>query len=89
MDLQIHEDEEVLYNKLNDKVNDLYGFVFALTDFVSPLIGSKIYDRVGMRREFDYIAVFNVMIGIWFFIFNCGPDFIRENDIFVEQLKEY
>ena len=51
--------------------------MFALTDFVSPLVGSKIYDKMGMRKAFDLTAVFNIEIAIFLFIFNCGPDFIR------------
>ena len=42
-----------------------------------------------MRREFDLIAVFNFFVAVWFFAFNCGTDFIRENDKFVEELKEF
>jgi len=53
------------------------------------VVGSKIYDHVGMRREFDLIAVFNFFVAVWFFAFNCGTDFIRENDKFVEELKEF
>ena len=29
--LKIHENDEDLYGKLNDKVNDSYGFIYALT----------------------------------------------------------
>jgi hypothetical protein len=29
-----------MYGKLNDKVNDSYGFVYALTQFIAPLAAS-------------------------------------------------
>jgi len=79
VDLQIHEDDQKVFNELNDKVNDLYGFVFAFTNFISPLIGSKLYDHVGMRRAFDCTSVFNMTIAVIFFVFNCGFNFKKDN----------
>jgi hypothetical protein len=33
---------EKLENSINDKVNDAYGFVYAFSTFISPLIGSNL-----------------------------------------------
>jgi|688.fasta_scaffold791197_1 hypothetical protein len=33
---------EKLENSINDKVNDAYGFVYAFSTFISPLIGSSL-----------------------------------------------
>jgi len=38
--LKVHEQDEDMYGKVNDKVNDAYGFVYALTLFIAPLVGS-------------------------------------------------
>jgi hypothetical protein len=38
--LKIHEKDEAIYEKLNDKVNDAYGFIYALTEFIAPLVSS-------------------------------------------------
>lgn len=48
VDLDIVEGEdESVDNALNDKVNDAVGFIFAFSNFVSPLIGAAVLDAVG------------------------------------------
>jgi len=54
---------------LNDKVNDLFGFTLALADFISLLIGSYFYEVLGMRKLFDYTALFNLIIVFIFIVF--------------------
>ena len=50
VDLGIVEGEdETVDNALNDKVNDAYGFVYAFSNFVSPLIGSAVLGWAGER----------------------------------------
>ena len=50
VDLGIVEGEdETVDNALNDKVNDAYGFVYAFSNFVSPLVGSAVLGWAGER----------------------------------------
>jgi len=58
--------------QLNDKINDAYGFIYALSMFISPLIGSQLYTKYGPREGCDYVAFADVCIGIFLAIFNCG-----------------
>lgn len=37
---------EKLENSINDKVNDAYGFVYAFSTFLSPLIGSSVLNAL-------------------------------------------
>ena len=41
------KEEDILFEKLNDKVNDIYGLFYAGTMFVSPLIGSYLNSLIG------------------------------------------
>jgi hypothetical protein len=41
------KEDDPLYEKLNDKVNDFYGLFYASTIFISPLIGSSINILIG------------------------------------------
>jgi len=45
-DFNLKEDDS-LFEKLNDKVNDFYGLFYASTIFISPLIGSTINIQIG------------------------------------------
>lgn len=48
VDLNIREGEDpVLDGILNDKVNDAYGLIYALANFISPLIGDTLYNSHG------------------------------------------
>lgn len=45
VDLQIIEGQDpTLDGNLNDKVNDAYGLIYALANFVSPLVGTFLYN---------------------------------------------
>ena len=72
------EDEEV-DEMLNDKVNDAYGFIYAFSNFVAPLIGSYLYEYFGHRNTFDFIAVADFVFGITIFAVNCGFWVFSEN----------
>ena len=39
--------DEVLDSRLNDKINDMYGFTYSLAMFIAPLVGSNIYTYYG------------------------------------------
>ena len=91
VDLKIREGEnELVDGALNDKINDSYGFIFALSNFISPNIGASLIDnyKLNWRDICDYVANFNFIFAILLFIFNCGPFFIQENSIFNKNLAE-
>ena len=73
VDLGVVEGEdEAMDNAINDKVNDAYGLIYALSNFVAPLIGSMMYSQFGSPKSCDYLAFANFGLCILFFIFNCG-----------------
>ena len=42
-------DDEAIEFRLNDQVNEAYFLVYGISLFVSPIIGSFIYDRFEMK----------------------------------------
>lgn len=88
-DLNIVEgaDEEV-DNSINDKVNDAYGFVYAASSFVSPLVGSMLYEALGSELACDYWAFMNFGVAGILFIFNCGIFVFSEHKAFAKKLAE-
>ena len=51
---------EKLENSINDKVNDAYGFVYAFSTFISPLIGSNLLNLLsGPTEEGDTEEIAN------------------------------
>ena len=73
--------------KLNDIVNESYTLLFALSNFVAPLLGTWMYTKVGMRLTCDYFAIFNIAIGVISFVFNCGFRVFSENKEFNRKLR--
>lgn len=46
VELKIREGEnDLIDGALNDKINDSYGFIFALSNFISPNIGASLIDN--------------------------------------------
>ena len=70
-----------------DKVNDAYGFIYALAMFVGPLVGGLMFDNIGGRRTGDYVAISNLVVGTLIFFFNCGPFVFKENKEFFAKLN--
>lgn len=81
------EDEEV-DNAINDKVNDAYGLIYALSNFVAPLAGSIMYTQFGSPKTCDYLAFANFGIALTFFVFNCGIFCFQEHTEFYKKLAE-
>ena len=81
------EDEE-LDNRINDKVNDAYGLIYALSNFVGPLLGSFLFKAFGARLTSDYIAIMNFIVCAILFVFNCGPFVFQEHNTFLSKLNE-
>ena len=88
VDLQIKEGEDEMVDlRLNDIVNESYTLLFALSNFVAPLLGTWLYEHFGMRKTCDYFALFNIAIGIISFVFNCGFSVFSENRDFNKKLQ--
>ena len=83
----VEERDPVLFSSLNDKVNDVYAFIYALSEFISPLIGTMLYKQLGQRITCDYLAFFNLTYALILFIFNCGTNVFAENRHFTQKLK--
>lgn len=89
VDLEIIEGQDpTLDGALNDKVNDMYGLIYALANFVSPLVGTSLFNLLGQQTTCDYVALFNFAYGVILFIFNCGPGVFSENRRFCAKLSE-
>lgn len=89
VDLDIVEGQDTMIdNALNDKVNDAYGLTYALSNFVSPLVGSYMHSTLGSRVDTDYIAFMNLGLAAILLIFNCGPFAFSENRKFNQRLAE-
>jgi hypothetical protein len=73
---------------LNDKINDAYGFFYAASMFVAPLVGSFLYTDTDARSTSTYITYFNVAYMIILFVFNCGPRVFSENKKFLKKLED-
>lgn len=71
-----------------DKVNDAYGFIYALAMFVGPLVGGFMHDQIGPRKTGDYVAISNLVIGGILLVFNCGIFVFHENRAFFSKLNE-
>ena len=78
-----------MYNKLNDKVNEAQQFVQALADLTAPILGSVIFDGIGMRSTFDVNAIFNFLFAIVLFAYNCGFNFVENDKKFKKELAKY
>ena len=85
-------------NALNDKVNDSYGFIFALSQFIAPNIGSMYYeakadsisakgDDARMPNITDKSMIVNFVFAAILFVFNCGPFVFSENRAFQKRLE--
>jgi predicted MFS family arabinose efflux permease len=59
-----HSNENV--DVISEKVNDAYGFIFALTNFVSPIIGAYLYEKMGPRHTSTFVAIINIFSFIYF-----------------------
>lgn len=71
---------------MNDKINDVYGFFYASSNFVAPLIGSNLYLSNGASETSKYISTMNMGFLVFYFIFNCGFTVFRENKKFKMEL---
>jgi hypothetical protein len=79
--------DPILDGMLNDKINDAYGFFYAASMFIAPLIGSFLYTDTDARRTSTLIGYFNIAYMFILFTFNCGPFVFSENRKFLKRLE--
>lgn len=85
--LKISEGEdEILDGQLNDKINDMYGLIYAGSMFVSPLVGSILSSQYGVRTTCDYVTAGNVAFFVVYFLLNGGIFMFAENKKFKAEL---
>ena len=56
--------------QLNDKCNDAYGLVYALSMFAGPLIGSAMNTTFGPVKTCNYLGFINLAFAIILLVFN-------------------
>ena len=81
-------EDELIDAQINDKCNDAYGLIYALSMFVGPLIGSAMNTTFGSVKTCDYLGFANLGFAVLLFIFNCGPFVYAENRKFQERVAE-
>jgi hypothetical protein len=79
--------DDCLESVLNDRINDLYGFIYALANAVSPLIGSAIQESVNTPFLFDVVFLIDIILALSVLHFNCGFDVFSENHRFEKKLE--
>lgn len=79
--------DEFLDAMLNDRCNDAYGLVYALSMFLSPLIGSALQTSYGQRATCDILMIGNLCVAVILLVFNCGPFVFQENRVFKGKLE--
>jgi phosphatidylglycerophosphatase A len=103
VDLDIVEGlDEKIDLQLSDKVNEAYTMLFAISTFISPLIGSGLceyyndktgsgdehsYEAVGMPITCDFVGMVNLGFALICFIFNLGIFPLAENKKFNKKLE--
>ena len=88
VDLDIIEGvDEKIDLQLSDKVNEAYTMLFAIANFVSPLLGAFMYTNLNMDRTCDIVGFVNIGLGVICLIFNCGLSPFSENRAFTEKLE--
>ena len=78
--------DEYIDMLVNDKCNDAYGFIFASSMFISPLVGSALYLQYGAGVTCDYVAILDFTWALILLFFNCGPHVFTENRKFNRKL---
>jgi len=77
--LQVHVSDAAKYQVINDTVTDTFGLIFALTQFVTPLISATLYTNYGARTMFGIVGITCFVYATILMIFNCGRSFREEN----------
>lgn len=93
LDIHLGEDE-VLDFALNDKCNDTYGMIYALSMFAAPLIGGNLSDLYGgyktnaHQKVADIFFFIDIVCFVVLFVFNGDIRVFKENRIFQSRLGE-
>ena len=87
--LRIEEGEDELVEaRLNDKVNDAFGFTQAFANFVAPILGAMLKEGMGITFTFDTIFTIDMAFALFIFYYNCGFEVFKENYYFIKALSK-
>jgi len=87
VNLQIREGEDpVIDAQLNDKCNDAYGLIYALSMFAGPMLGNLLFKWFNGASTCDYLGLFNIGVSVLYAVFHCGPFVFSENREFQKKL---
>ena len=90
LDLNISQTLDLeIFLLLNDKVWSLYFFVYNSGCFLSPIVGTFLYNNFGFRKTCEFMALTNLGYAIIIFLFNCGLTPFKEDRLFKEKLKVF
>lgn len=81
-------ENEVRDSLLNDKCNDAFGCVYALSLFVGPNIGGAMKEALEHRTTCDVWILINLVTFVILFIFNGDYRVFSENRVFQEKIEE-
>jgi hypothetical protein len=70
-------------------MNDLYGFMFAITNFLCPLIGAAMESSLGIRPTYDVMWIIDFSFCLILIIFNCGIHPLKDANDLKTKLKQY
>ena len=70
-------------------MNDLYGFMFAITNFLCPIIGGAMQEALDTRLTYDVMWIVDFSFCLILIIFNCGVHFVRDANNLKLELKKY
>ena len=59
------------------------------TQFFSPILGSFLYELIGVRKTSDIFSCLNFEVAIILLICNCGFSVFREDKEFRQKLKAF
>jgi hypothetical protein len=80
---------EEIETLLNDKVNDVFGTGIAISSFIAPIAGSRLYTPYGNNITCDVVSGINFTMALVFLVFNCGLHPFKTNREFNKELEKY
>jgi len=86
--LKIPDENEHVYNNLNDRIIDIFGFFVALAGFSAPIIGNLIYNYIDdIFYTFNFTAWICFIFALILILFNCGCNYKKEHSRFLYKLS--
>jgi TRAP-type mannitol/chloroaromatic compound transport system permease small subunit len=68
--LKIPDHDKDKLDEISDRINDAYGFFYALSCFVSPVIGARMFEKLGRVKTADTMVIANLLFAMLLFLGN-------------------